>query len=223
MQARWKDFEAAAVAFGSGPTDQNTLRVLETFDALTLQDRATMSSSLRRYREVADAARQRVLESNQRLAKLETDYEKSLEAERRRADRGALFQQLVDTADALTDLDKSRFTEQQEVAAGHADELRLELKASDERIANVQTWSEIALKAKSGQEVPGGLLSNVREARAALTDLDKERMTTEQVRILQEVCGVAVGTKPGVLPALAGSRCFGTEDLRPRQLPAIRY
>ncbi len=221
-QRRWTEFDAAATIYRENPDAKAGLTLATAYQALTSADRVALAPQLSKYRDVIDAVQTATLQSDIRLDDLSNTYQAVLAGERANQALAPLYDSLSKAAGTLTDFDKQRMSFDQDQAMEKARDVAIQVAASDKRLREAETWSEIALKSRNDGAVPRTVMDNVRRARSALTTFDKDRMTADVKRTLEKVCGVPVETKRGVLPALAGYDCYEPGDFKPKMLPAIR-
>lgn len=221
-QRRWKEFEAAATGYRQHADAKAEVKLATAYQTLTSTDRVALASQLSKYRDVIDSVQTAALQSDIRLDDLSDTYQAVLAGERAKQALAPLYDGLSKAASSLTDFDKQRMSFDQDQALEKSRDVATKVAASDKRLQDAETWSEIALKSRDAGPVPRNVMDNVRRARSALTVFDRDRMTSEVKRRLDKVCGAPVETKRGMLPALAGYECYEPGDAKPKMLPAIR-
>ncbi|CDX49151.1 hypothetical protein MPL1032_10216 [Mesorhizobium plurifarium] len=219
-QLRWQDFAATVADFRKSPDAAATLKLAEAFRDLTASDRIAFNDQLRTARPDAEKALQTVADSDLRLSALASAFSAVQTAEMKKKQLLNPYLSLISAADALGPFDNGRLSDVLAAALKKSGLIKKALAESDNRISAAIEWAETASKLKD-RAVPRKIMKNVQITRNALTDLDKERLSSAQKAILDDVCGVPVEPEPGMLPAIDGYDCYQPGDFAPKPLPAI--
>ncbi|WP_180995992.1 hypothetical protein [Tabrizicola aquatica] len=107
------------------------------------------------------------------------------------------YGELVAAVEELTSFDEVDSSAALRAAVTRSDRVRRLLSQSDVRIREVMRLAEQS--AGYGQSVPPAIGQAFQAARSSLTTLDLERLSEDQRRLLDSVCGISGPLAPGVL------------------------
>lgn len=107
------------------------------------------------------------------------------------------YGELVAAVEELTSFDETDSSAALRAAVTRSDRVRRLLSQSDVRIREVMRLAEQS--AGYGQSVPHAIGQAFQAARSSLTTLDLERLSEDQRRLLDSVCGISGPLAPGVL------------------------
>lgn len=217
----WVEFADAAAAYAATPTPKATVDLLQAVDAFGVAERIYFADRLKNSQPAVQRARDALSASDLRLSALERAF-RVYAAANDPAGQATSGVQLLAAVAGLNDLDRYRMTDTQKLAAAEGEALQNNFDASDRRITQAMTWASMATTADPSSSQ--NIYDNLGRAKAALSEIDWQRMDVGQTQLLREICG-----EPGkpssrrMLPAIAGSDCYAPSTSNRRMLPAIKY
>lgn len=219
---RLNDVLAALSKYRADPSPQNTVALAASYRSLSSAERTRNASALSAGRSEISAAENSISESDIRLLGVLQAASGVVEARRKTRGLAPAYDAMEAQTAGLREIDRFRATADQMAAIEIGDEVASELKRSDRRILDATTWANMAITAAAaGKPASPEIMQNVRLTRGALSQLDRERLTSSQERVLEKACGVPVKSTPGMVAALPGSDCIAGSVRTPQLLQPI--
>jgi hypothetical protein len=210
QQGRITDLKRAIGEFQIQPSDAVYRKMTAAVQTLEPEDLAAMTAEERTLLDQVREGGLMIAKSDLRLQSL---LVADRELERVRSQKvGALAaaEALILASMQLTDFDRSRLNAEHRLALSSAEKVKAEVEAGKARNAELLRAAEVLLM--MGDKPTEDMRNNLTRAYRALTGLDFEQLTSDQISLVNRACNIRKGQSGASLQAIGG--CIG---------PSIRF